>query len=311
MTWRGLEALAHQIYTELAPGARVVHNDHIVGQAGVSRQIDVSIRATVAGVDLLVIVDTKDLGRPAEIGEVEEFASKVQDVRANKGVLICSGGFTAGAQAAALSRGLELCQVHDATTRDWNLDIKLPMLWVDLVPFVEMSAETHLVAGDRVPSQFTDLVFTIGSDSRRRIKFDTTFLSAWNDGRLPRDIGQRYVLTDAREDVVVHVEDASGGRVARPARNLRIAYTVSRRAYLGHLTPTEFRGIRHVDGRFDLSFINAADLDLTRDPAWPEVDPDNLPIQLGTTVLTSESWVLNGDQVWVSNLQIATVDEPG
>lgn len=129
MSWKKFEELATQIYRELSPGAKVVHDDKIQGvESGVSRQIDVSIRFTVAGHQILTIVQARDHDRPADINVVGEFASVIKDVRANKGILICKSGFTEGAIKLARNLGIDICNIHDAESKNWALEIELPVL---------------------------------------------------------------------------------------------------------------------------------------------------------------------------------------
>jgi len=126
MDWLDLETLGHTIYTELEPEADVRHDDHIMGRrSGTTRQIDVSIRTRVAGHDVLVVVDGKDRGRRATAQDVDAFASFVDDVGAEKGILLCAAGYSKAALVSARARGLDLCRVHDASSRKWSLDVKL------------------------------------------------------------------------------------------------------------------------------------------------------------------------------------------
>src|SRR5262245_3629558 len=120
-TWRDFERLAARIYTELVPkGAQVLHNDHIRGHlSGIDRQIDVSIRVEMAGHVFLTVVQAKDFSAAADVNTVGEFATVVEDVRANKGVLICRSGFTEAAQSLARSKGIDLCNIHDAESQKW------------------------------------------------------------------------------------------------------------------------------------------------------------------------------------------------
>ena len=61
-------------------------------KSGIKRQIDVSSRTDVAGHPILIVVQAKDLSRPADVNVVGEFAAVIDDVHASKCVLSCSGG---------------------------------------------------------------------------------------------------------------------------------------------------------------------------------------------------------------------------
>ena len=130
--WLEYQELAASVYAALERNAVVKHDDKILGtKTKTLRQIDVSIRFSVAGHDVLIIVQAKDLARPADVNVVGEFASVIADVQASKGVLICSGGFTDAATTYAAAENIDLCSVHDAANPKWALDLRIPLLWVE------------------------------------------------------------------------------------------------------------------------------------------------------------------------------------
>src|SRR5262245_57358191 len=130
--WLDYQKLAADIYRDLEAAAVVKHDDKIIGvESGIERQIDVSIRTSIAGHDILIIVQAKDHGRPADVNVVGEFQAVIDDVRAAKGVLICSAGFTEAAIQYAKNRNIDLCTVHDAQKRKWAIDLRIPLLWVE------------------------------------------------------------------------------------------------------------------------------------------------------------------------------------
>jgi len=83
--WKRFEKQIHQIHTQLAPqGAIVTLDDKIVGsESKVERQLDVTIRVTVAQYKILVVIECKDEARPIDVGTMGEFASLLRNVKAN------------------------------------------------------------------------------------------------------------------------------------------------------------------------------------------------------------------------------------
>jgi hypothetical protein len=79
------------------------------------QQIDVSIRTSVAGHEILIIVQAKDLVRPADVNVVGEFQAVIRDVPAAKGVLTCSSGFTLPAVEYGRNLNITLCTAYDAS----------------------------------------------------------------------------------------------------------------------------------------------------------------------------------------------------
>ena len=135
--WKRFEKLIHNIHTELAPeGATVTQDDKIVGcESKVERQLDVTIRATVAQYNLLIVVECKDESRPIDVGTMGEFASLLRDVKANKGVMISTSGYTPAALDMARAQAIDARTYVDTESIDWKSEITIPMLLVRDVAF--------------------------------------------------------------------------------------------------------------------------------------------------------------------------------
>lgn len=120
------ELLVERMYRELEPNAIITHDDHIYDErAQIKRQIDVSIKYQFAGVDNLIIVQVKDYKNKANIAVVDEFQTVINDVKANKGILICSKGFSTAAINKAKSYGIECLTVHSALKKNWETLVKI------------------------------------------------------------------------------------------------------------------------------------------------------------------------------------------
>ncbi|HEV3438995.1 MAG TPA: restriction endonuclease, partial [Gemmata sp.] len=126
--WLDYQKLVASIYRDMEGNAIVTHDDKIRGRhTGIERQIDVSIRTNIAGHSLLIIVQAKHRNRPADVNIVGEFKSVIEDVGAAKGVLICSKGFTSPALEYGRTVGIDLCTAHDAQSRKWAIELKIPL----------------------------------------------------------------------------------------------------------------------------------------------------------------------------------------
>jgi hypothetical protein len=296
MTWQAFEQLAAQIYSELDPRATVTHNDRIRGiESGLDRQIDVSIRFRIAAHDVLSIVQAKDYGQPADINDVGEFATVIEDVRANKGILICRGGFTDGAKKLAANRGIDLCNIHDAQSRDWSLEVKLPILWIDLLPKIQVLMEARFDAGDSISANPEEWVIST-DHGRTSVHAISTFVQSWNEGRIPRDTGKVHRLSDPNLlDPEILVSDSAGVTGWRPISDFAIVYTVSSRAWLGSFTPEECRGIlKYSDDTFTVSYLPIGEIPMERDERWREIeDLNHLAVTAQSTLITTEGWQID------------------
>lgn len=118
------ELLIESLFKQLAPNAEVTQNDFIHGRnSNTKRQIDVSIRFQNLGISYLTIVQAKDYTRPADIKVVDEFKSVIDDTVANKGILICSKGFTKKAKEYGKKVGIELLSIHEASNKNWQTEV--------------------------------------------------------------------------------------------------------------------------------------------------------------------------------------------
>ena len=293
--WLEYDKLVAHIYSELQPHARVAHNDKIMGlESGKKRQIDVSIRDTVAGHDLLIVVQAKNYTRPADVSVVDGFASVVKDVRANKGVLICNAGFTQGAKDKARNIGIDLCSLHDAQSRNWSLDIKLPLLWIDLLPSVRFMLQCFLEVGDSIPYDPRQWVLS-ADNGRTRLLFLETFMRKWNTGELDRRCGTTHNLEPEQTKIKVLI----GKGVWQPVESLIIQYVVNHRAWLGYFTPSECRGILdRIKDEFTVSYFNIGDIPMVRDESWVPVEyPEKVVVSTKGTLVTTERWQVSADGV--------------
>ncbi len=288
------EKLVRQIYSELEPRAQVIHNDKIRGfNSQLERQIDVSIRAKVASHNVLIIVQAKDYTQPVGVNIVESFAEVVKDVRASKGVLICNAGFTKPAINYARNIGIDLCSIHDARSRNWSLDIRLPLLWIDLLPEMRLSLKCYLEAGDTFPENPHLWILSTDNGKTRLLPCET-FERKWNALELDRTCGKTHVLLPMQENIQLLV----GKDIWRPVDSLTIEYTVSRKAWLGYMAPSECRGILdRIKDEFLPTYFNIGDIPMKRDQSWKPIEnPEEVIVSTKGTLVTTEHCQISSGQ---------------
>lgn len=304
MSWREFELLAEQIYRELEPNAQVTHNDHILGlESGIERQVDVSIRHSIAGHNLLIIVQAKDYSEPADVNIVGEFAAVVKDVRANKGILICKSGFTSTAQAYAKNLGIDICNIHDASSRHWSLDIQFPILWTDFYPNVSLNMKMDIQAGDMLqkdPRKWTLLVFSKQGQHLGDKPLMDIFTELWNSDAIPRNfrkVGDQYSIdVNSVDTLKIVVWNENQKKLTwRDIKSIKIEYTVSKKSWLGSFSPEECRGIlNYADNVFQPSYLKIGEIPFEKGKDWKEIDePDQLAITNPGILVTTEHWRLD------------------
>lgn len=274
LAWLDYQKLAAAVYTALEKNAVVTHDDKIRGvKSNALRQIDVSLRINVAGHDLLIIVQAKDLARPADVNVVGEFLSVVEDVQAAKGVLICSSGFTATAVEYAAKCGIDLCTAHDAVSPKWALDLRLPLLWIENL--VDLEYEFVLV-----PDRPFESELTIDTDPRN---WPTTFDGGTSFAPFGPFIQERLLSADlsyavgAKHEVSFPLENTRvllGGVYLCPAESVTVSYSITRTGWSGTVRLSNVMGLmnRSTSTLKALIRLTEKDIPIARDPSWPLVD---------------------------------------
>jgi|SRR5579864_4009717 len=289
--WKRFEKLIHQIHTELGPqGAIVKQDDRIIGaESKVERQLDVTIRASVAQYDVLIVVECKDENRPIDVGTMGEFASLLRDVKANKGVMVSTSGYTAAALEMARARGIDTRTYLDTESIDWKSEVTIPVLVTRIkldswsvrfssVPGHPMAAPTN------IPFPFIE---TFDNAGRSVGPIITLFGKVWNYNDAIHEAGQHTVLL--ADDALFEVDGA------HYHAKLEAIVRVKRCYYLGPL-PVKMKGFRNEqDGslstkQLTTDFIEPAKIERGEAPGWVELPTDKemaIEVMLGMTYVDS------------------------
>lgn len=118
--WRRFEKLVSAIHKIQSDDTNVTYDDKIIGKrTGRERQIDISIKFNHLYYSYLLIIECKDYKSPVPITAVEAFRTKLEDVGADKGVMVSSSGFQQGAVETAKAYGIELFTLTEEKS-DWT-----------------------------------------------------------------------------------------------------------------------------------------------------------------------------------------------
>lgn len=98
MNWKEYEKEIYAQFQEMYPDAEITYNTTIPGRySKIERQIDVLIEDYAAGDRIRIIVDGKYFSENIDVKEVECFIGMMQDVAADKGLLITNKGYSTAA----------------------------------------------------------------------------------------------------------------------------------------------------------------------------------------------------------------------
>lgn len=292
--WKRFEKLAEKIFRELSPKAKIKWDDKILGCLSKrKRQIDVSIQINMNGENILIIVQAKNWKNPAGIDAVEKFISVVEDVRANRGILICRSGFTKDAKVYAENTGIELYNIHDAEKKEWNLEISIPILWKELIPKVTFDFKIHLDKGDIIKWDSSGLILS-HDEGQTRVNFLSTFERLWNQNEISKTPGKIHHL-ESEKPLKCLVIKPDKTKIWESPVSIQLVYIVEEKNWFGHFKPEECRGIVDYlrDEAFYVSSLPIGEIPFKKDKEWKLIEkPNEIAVQMRGTLVATSNWVL-------------------
>lgn len=104
---------AHLINTNFVDSYKIFQNKKYFGKSDHNHQIDISIELKILQIDLLILIECKKYSKSIEISEVLEFATRIDDISAHKGIMVSTKGFQEGAIKIAKSKRIALVIASD------------------------------------------------------------------------------------------------------------------------------------------------------------------------------------------------------
>lgn len=288
---REFEILIENIYRELSPEATIVRNDKIFGHdSGINREIDLSIRSRIANHEVLIIVQAKDYAGKVDINVVGEFITVMKDVRASKGILICNGGFTEGAIKLSANQGIDLCSAHDAKSKKWKLELKIPILLKNFTKSIKMEMGLKInQAFVELNKKPLELVLYL---NKPQYTFDNgqsaigyLDLLMQQTGKFTFvEIGDHYFnLMGDNLKFITH-------EILVPVNNFDVTITQNCDFYLKYVDAEEYRGIKnHSTEQFSSSHLTfKTELRNLPDETWIKITSDQLAITSAVIVIEKD-----------------------
>lgn len=265
-----LELLVAKIQKELAPAAEVLHNQRLPGRkSGRTRQIDVLVKDRVGQYEIHIVIDCKDYKKPADVKSVEEFFGLVDDVGAQKGVLVCPSGFSAAAKTRAEGLQIALYSPVDTKLHKWTVNPLVPTM-VDF-----RSAGIGVGISGSAPYPFTiprDFQFSKQVTDADGVGLGSMFgiaIEKWNSGELPIEPGEHESLMIFGD--TPYMENGHGMIVpVEPSINLH----VKQELYFGQMPITKISGFKDeiaggvITNAFEVGFVSPEEVTDT----WKKIE---------------------------------------
>lgn len=113
------------------------------------REFDLVIHSRAAGMPIFTVLECRDLSRPLDIRHIDGFKSKIDDVNANKGVIISRRGFSKAALKKAKRLGISTFTFDSAFTNP-NLLERCGYLPVFYAEIDEVEFNSKFLLGSQV-----------------------------------------------------------------------------------------------------------------------------------------------------------------
>ena len=235
-----LEQLVAKIQKDLAPTSEVIHDVKLDGRlSGRKRQIDVLVRDKIGQYEILIVIDCKDYNKPVDVKGVEEFAGLLEDVGAQRGVLVCPKGFSEAAKKRAQSLQLDLYSPIDTDPHKWTARVTMPALCdfrSALMSFrISVSSPSPWLISEKFHE---DLKVCDDNDAPLPNPLNAA-LDKWNEGKFPVDVGEHRGL-----EIYDGVVKADSGYETMIPVALTVNLRVTRKLYFGQYPIAKFSGFK-------------------------------------------------------------------
>lgn len=225
------EKLTEKIFAKLVKQPdyeKVEHDVKLEGKDG-PRQIDVLITSEIAGMKIKTIIECKDYKGRVSVGVVDSLHSVMQDVNANKGVLVSSNGFSSTAINKAKRLGISLYTAHEALSEKWKIDIEIPVLVTEISSV--NANPTFQAFFDKDDKIHRDAIFNVNDiDVVKALANDLQKLSSETLAQYEKS-EKGYCPTEIAPPF--YIRDINGNK--KPVDNFLINYEIKKKYYFGYL----------------------------------------------------------------------------
>jgi Restriction endonuclease len=260
MDWKAYEQFVAQLFKDIDPSLEVEHDAFING-----RQIDVSLRKKIAGIDILIIIQAKWYKKAVPIGDVDQLESVVRETGAARGILVANKGFTTPAKVKAAKAKIELYSAYDSSKAKYSN----PTL---VVPVVKTTADIQLKVRHNFNAAKAITIDAIGMKLPALLFQE--FIEKWQSNRVSKLPGNH---SEPMDGPAIFIPESSSYYAQNRHVNIgqsSFEYTVKYKFHFRWMTPDEYRGMHnYVTENFAAASIKFNDVAKFEDHKdWERVD---------------------------------------
>ncbi len=238
--FKDLELLVAKIQKELAPTAEVLHNQYLPGRkSGRKRQIDVLVKDRIGQYEIQIVIDCKDYKKPADVKSVEEFSGLLDDVGAQKGVLVCPSGFSETAKTRAEGLQIALYSPFDTDLHKWTINPAIPAICDFRDAAMSFGLSVSVPLPFQMPYDFQSVNPVTDATGEPQGTMIDIAMRRWNMGELPSQPGVHEKLQIFGD--TPHMDNGYGMNI--PV-DLWVSLTVRRNLFYGMMPITKISGFK-------------------------------------------------------------------
>ena len=288
--YRELEQLVMRIQQELAPNAEVLHDQKLPGRKSKrDRQIDVLVKDRIGQYNIQIIIDCKDYKKPVDVKAVEEFYGLLDDVGAQKGVLVCPSGFSKTAKIRAEGFQIDLYSPVDTDPHKWQVKPEIPAICDFRSAAISFGIRMSAPLPFTMPNDFFSTKVALDTNGNQLGTPLDTAIQKWNDGAFPDEIG---IHEDLPIYSTMEVLIDNGHGMNAPV-DLYAGLKVSRELFYGLFPITRISGFKDeirggvITNAFEVGILTPEEID----DGWQRIKhEDDAPLHPAISLVGRVAW---------------------
>ena len=237
--WNEYASSILRIYKELNPNSEISLCDSIFGKiTNKFRKIDISIRQKVAGQNLLLAVELHPWKTTIQESELISFNYLIQDIDASKGIIITNSEVDTNLINFAKKNYSSICSLKDTETKEWNQEITIPVIWIEVIPKFHIAYEISFKENDKIHKDILRAIFSYDYGKATFTYLD--YLNyKWQNNEMPHETDSLHIYYLSTEGLKVRVNKNDW----REVKKSNVYYTTDENYYLRYFEPERFRAI--------------------------------------------------------------------
>lgn len=233
--WKRFEHVVKSIQEQLTPNSKIVYDYRVIGKTtGVDRQVDIALFSQIGQFDIFIAMDCKDYKKPVDVKEVESFATMLEDINADKGVMVTYKGFSSAARKVAEKKRIDLLKMIDVESEEWPVQVSIPAIIDDRgIKQMQITISSSYSSPLVIPPVDPRYLLLFNEDGSLIGSITNILVDKWNKGKIEDRPG-----VNSFDLIKVFVRD---GKDSYPC-DIRVNYTVSQKLYFGQIGISELKG---------------------------------------------------------------------